>query len=415
MTDVLRDVIRQNRSGQPAAIPSVCSAHEDVIAASLALAERLDRAIVIEATSNQVNQDGGYTGLRAAGFIDMVHIIADREGVDRDRIVFGGDHLGPQAWRSLNAEAALDKAKALMSDYVTAGFSKIHIDCSEGCADEPAQVSDSVASSRSALLAEICESAAPDPSALLYVIGTEVPPPGGARMDDQGDIAATDPDAARATLEAHRLAFRSAGLTEALGRIGALVVQPGVEFSPMHVHHLSPDRNPGLIDATEGWEICLEAHSTDYQRPETYPHLAELGFAFQKVGPALTFAWRQAIYALDSLREMSGWGRRQVQPVMEALMLAEPRHWQGHYHGSEEDRRIARHFGLADRIRYYWSHPEAQAAVAELLGGLDGKRLPEPLLWQVFDRTTLELLDTAPTPRALVRAEIQRALTPYFF
>ena len=415
MTDVLRDVIRRNRAGEAAAIPSVCSAHQEVLAASLALAERLDRAIGIEATSNQVNQDGGYTGMRAADFIAMVHRIADREGVNRDRIVFGGDHLGPQVWRRQEAGVAMDKAHALMADYVRAGFTKIHIDCSEGCAGEPAQLSDSITSARSAELAAACERVAPDASALTYVIGTEVPPPGGARVDEDGDIAATDPKAARATLNAHRTAFLDAGLSGAVERVGGLVVQPGVEFSPMQVHHLPQRRDPGLMVATEGWDICLEAHSTDYQQPEVFPRLAELGFAFQKVGPALTFAWRQAVYALDGLCDMAGWGARTVQPTMEALMLADPGHWQGYYQGLEEERRIARHFGLADRIRYYWPRHEAQTAVATLFGRLSGRTLPEPLLWQVFDGATLDLLEGAPTPPKLLRAEIQRALKPYFF
>ncbi len=415
MTDILLDVIRRNRAGEAAAIPSVCSAHREVLAASLALAERLDRAIAIEATSNQVNQDGGYTGMRAADFIAMVHRIADREGVDRDRIVFGGDHLGPQAWRSQEPGPAMEKARALMADYVRAGFTKIHIDCSEGCTGEPAQLSDALTSARSADLAAACEAAAPDAGALTYVIGTEVPPPGGARVDEAGDIAATDPKAAHATLDAHRTAFLEAGLSGALERIGALVVQPGVEFSPMQVHHLPTRRDPGLMAATAGWDICLEAHSTDYQHAEVFPRLAELGFAFQKVGPALTFAWRQAVYALDSLQEMAGWGARVVQPAMETLMLAEPVHWQGHYHGSDEEKRIARHFGLADRIRYYWPRLEAQTAVATLFDRLEGRALPEPLLWQVFDGATLALLEGAPTPQSLLRAEIQRALNPYFF
>ena len=69
MTDILRDIIARNRGGAAVAIPSVCSAHPDVLRASLRLAQARDRAVVIEATSNQVNQDGGYTGMTPAAFI----------------------------------------------------------------------------------------------------------------------------------------------------------------------------------------------------------------------------------------------------------------------------------------------------------------------------------------------------------
>ena len=110
MTEVLRNIIAQNRAGDRVAIVSVCSAQPDVLRASIAMAQRLDRQIVIEATSNQVNQDGGYTGITPSEFIEYVHGLADDVAADRERIIFGGDHLGPQAWRRLNAKAAMAKA-----------------------------------------------------------------------------------------------------------------------------------------------------------------------------------------------------------------------------------------------------------------------------------------------------------------
>ena len=183
---------------------------------------------------------------------------------------------------------------------------------------------------------------APDPATLLFVIGTEVPPPGGARTDDHGDIPPTTPDSAKATLDAHRDAFTALNLP--LDLIGGLVVQPGVEFSPMEVHHLPLTRDPHLLDALTDWpKVCLEAHSTDYQHPDAYPRLAELGFAFQKVGPALTFAWREALYALDTIRAQNGWATGPSLPdTMEAVMLANPGYWQAHIHGDSADPRSDR-------------------------------------------------------------------------
>ncbi|MEM7256521.1 MAG: class II D-tagatose-bisphosphate aldolase, non-catalytic subunit, partial [Pseudomonadota bacterium] len=69
MTELLRNVIDRNRRGELVAIPSVCSAQFDVLEASLLRAEVLDKPIVIEATSNQVNQFGGYTGMQPVDFI----------------------------------------------------------------------------------------------------------------------------------------------------------------------------------------------------------------------------------------------------------------------------------------------------------------------------------------------------------
>lgn len=418
MTDILQDIIARNRAGQICAIPSVCSAHPDVLRASLMLAERLDQPVVIEATSNQVNQDGGYTGMRPADFIAFVHGIADAAGVARARIIFGGDHLGPQVWRKGPADQAMAKARVLVADYVRAGFNKIHLDCSEGCAGEAAQVGDALAATRAADLAGAALAAARDPGTLMFVIGTEVPPPGGARADEHGDIAPTTPTSAAATMAAHEAAFRAAGLGHILPQIGGLVVQPGVEFSPMEVHHMPMARDPGLLSVLADWPgVCLEAHSTDYQHPAVFARLAQLGFAFQKVGPALTFAYRQAVYALDSLRQQAGWASTEpLFDTMERLMLAHPGYWQGHYHGTSGDLRVERHFGLADRIRYLWPQPEAVAAVAAVLDDLRGRNLPAPLLWQGFSPAMLARAAEieGPMPQALILASIQLALDPYF-
>ena len=407
MPEALRRIIRANRAGTRAAIPSVCSAHPEVLRASLLLAETLDREICIEATSNQVNPDGGYTGLTPADFATLVHRIADEAGVSRDRIILGGDHLGPQAWRRQPPDAAMAKAHEMVAAYVEAGFRKIHLDCSEGCAGEPAQLGDTVTAARSAALAR---TATAGDTNLLFVIGTEVPPPGGARTDEEGEIPATTPGAARATLDAHRSAFGD--LTPL---IGGLVVQPGVEFSPMHVHALPMDRDPHLLDALDDWPgLCLEAHSTDYQRPEVYPRLAELGFAFQKVGPALTFAYRQALYALDRIATATGCDGAGLEQAMERLMCAAPGHWQSHY--TTGPLRLQRHYGLADRIRYYWPHPEAQAAVSRLIATLPG-HLPDPLLRDFTDPNARARAESLPGTFAqrLVLAYVQEALAPYFF
>lgn len=413
----LRQIIARNRAGEAIAIPSVCTAHPDALEASLTLAESLDQPIVVEATSNQVNQDGGYTGLKPADFISFVKDIAAKSHVTHERILFGGDHLGPQAWRKLPADAAMAKAHRMVADYTAAGFTKIHLDCSEGCAGEPAQLPDEITAARSAALAATALKHAPRPENLLFVIGTEVPPPGGARTDDHGDIPPTTPESATATLTAHREAFRASNIP--LDLICGLVVQPGVEFSPMEVHHLPLGRDPHLLDALTDWpQVCLEAHSTDYQHPEAYPRLAQLGFAFQKVGPALTFAWREALYALDTIRAQNGWSTGPSLPdTMEAVMLANPAYWQAHIHGTTADPRTERHFGLADRIRYYWPDPKAQAAVQRLFAELADKRLPDPLLAAHFSASELASARESrhPLPRALTLARVQTALSPYFF
>lgn len=418
----LEDVVHRNRAGEAVALTAVCSAHPDVLCASLRLARQEGRTLLVEATSNQVNQFGGYTGMRPADFIAFVHRIGDRLSVDRAQVLFGGDHLGPQAWRSEAAEPAMAKARDMMAAYVRAGFAKIHLDCSEGCLGEPAQLGDGLAAERAADLAAICESAADDPAAISYVIGTEVPPPGGARgAEEHGALEPTTPERAATTIRRHAEAFGAHGLEAAFGRVAALVVQPGVEFGPDHVDRLDP-RVPDLLSpALAAYpRIAFEAHSTDYQPDAVFADLARRHFAILKVGPALTFAYRRAAYGLDALLKLyGGAGARPPLPeVMEALMLAQPRHWQAHYAGTDAAVAVLRHHGYADRVRYYWTLPEAVAAVSALEADFDALKPAEPALLQYFPRSVMDRAESlrgagiSPS-KALILAEIQVALAPY--
>jgi len=399
----LRDLIARNRNGSGEALPSVCSAHPDVLAASLLLADEWDVPLLIEATSNQVNQFGGYTGMTPPDFISFVRGIAARSGVDAGRVLFGGDHLGPQAWRDQPATIAMANARDLVAAYVKAGFTKIHLDCSEGCA---------------------CEAATADPTSLSYMFGTEVPPPGGARAEEGPiGIAPTEPANARATIGAHRDAFAALGLEQtAWQRAVGLVVQPGLEFAPDHIHRFdttSPDLLSPVLEGHDG--LSFEAHSTDYQYPDVFPALAQRHFAVLKVGPALTFAYRQAIYALDGV---ASWlapdaNRQPIAPVMEALMLETPKNWAKHYAGDAATLKLLRHFSYADRIRYYWAQPQATEAVGQLLAALGPNKPVAPLLEQYFAPEVIARAERleARSPdwaRALIYAQVQTALVPYF-
>ncbi len=421
MTNTLREVIARNRAGEAVALPSVCSAHPEVLLASARLAARMGTPLLVEATSNQVNQFGGYTGMKPADFVLYLRGICDRAGLDFGRVILGGDHLGPQVWRSRPAAEAMDHAATLMRLFVEAGFTKIHLDCSEGCAGEPAHVSDALSAERSAALMAVCEEYAPDPAALSYIVGTEVPPPGGARVEEgEAAIIPTAPQSARATLLAQRRQIEAKVSAAGWSRVVALVVQPGLEFSGHDVHAFdcaSPDALSPVLDDFAG--IAFEAHSTDYQRPEVYAELARRHFAVLKVGPALTYAYRQAIYALDLLADFLDSRPSQLRAAMEALMLDDPSAWSRHYEGGAEALRHLRHFGYADRIRYYWDRPEARAAVQALLDFLRGRPMPRYMLPQFFapdviGRAEGLMAEGTFWPDALLQAQVQDALLPYF-
>ena len=384
MHPALRDLAESRKRGRPRGITSVCSAHPLVIRAAIRHGVAHGAAVLIEATCNQVNQEGGYTGMTPADFARLVRAMAAEEGLAGENLILGGDHLGPNPWKSLPAEEAMARAGAMMRAYVEAGFEKIHLDASMGCKGEPPALGDEVVAARAAQLAAIAEKHAPDPARLAYVIGTEVPVPGGA--DHVLDhVTPTSPEAAWNTVAVHRDTFRREGLESAFDRVIAAVVQPGVEFGNANVVAYDRQAAARLSAALDRLDrLVFEAHSTDYQPPEALSALVRDGYPILKVGPWLTFALREALYGLDLVAgELDpSYGSRPLYQAMEALMQSEPGHWRGHYHGEEAEQRLHRHYSYSDRIRYYWPHETAQAAIGRLQRALEGRTIPEPLFSQ---------------------------------
>lgn len=371
-------------AGERRGITSVCSAHPLVIEATLRAGLGQTGPVLIEATCNQVNQDGGYTGMTPSAFRSFVEGIAARVGFPAGRIILGGDHLGPNPWRSLPAPEAMAKAEAMIAAYAAAGFTKLHLDTSMGCADEPAALPDDLTAARAARLAAVAEAHRQGPVAPVYVIGTEVPVPGGA-VGGLDHLQITSAAAALATHAVHAAAFAAAGQDAAFRRVIALVVQPGVEFGHDAVIAYDPARAAPLAAALRDLPgLVFEAHSTDYQSATGLRRLVDDGFAILKVGPWLTFALREALYGLDAAADVLDGQipQHRLMMQMEAAMQAAPGNWARYYHGDAADLWLQRHFSYSDRIRYYWPDPAAGGAVDALRARLGARLIPVPLLRQ---------------------------------
>lgn len=382
MTDLLLDLVRRHRAGSAVGIPSVCSVHPLVIEAAVLQALDDGGPVLLEATSNQVDQYGGYAGMRPPDFRDLAFGTAARLGLPRERVVLGGDHLGPNRWRGLGADDAMDRAEVLVAAYAEAGFRKIHLDCSMACAGDPEPLPDDIVAERAARLARVAEKSAQAGTRPVYVIGTEVPVPGGARETIES-LSPTSPAAARRTIAAHHAAFAAAGVEEAWERVIGLVVQPGVEFDHGHVVDYDRSRTRALtavLDDHPG--LVFEAHSTDYQTAESLRALVEDHWAILKVGPGLTFALREALYALAAIEDelVPKEERSGLVDVVERRMLEDPRWWQGYYQGDDDERRLARRYSYSDRVRYYWPDPQVHAAQSRLLANLAARPIPLPLI-----------------------------------
>jgi D-tagatose-1,6-bisphosphate aldolase subunit GatZ/KbaZ len=398
----LDEIVAAQHRGQGRGIPSICSAHPAVLRQALrALTHPL-----IEATCNQVNQFGGYTGMKPVDFVAFVRRIAGEAGIPFENILLGGDHLGPHVWQGEPADSAMAKARQMVASYSEAGFTKIHLDCSMRLAgDAPGALDKEVAARRAAELARVAEQSSQ--AAPRYIIGTEVPRPGGATANEEG-MHVTEVDDVCETIEVHRNAFQDIGLEAAWERVIAVVVQPGVEFGDDSVTPYSSEAGHGLSGFIDGQSLVYEAHSTDYQTAEALRNMVRDHFAILKVGPALTFAYREAIFALAMIE--NEWipksARSNLLAVIDEVMLARPNHWNGYYGGTAEELHLKRKFSLSDRIRYYWTDPESENAVNTLMGNLNRRPVPRSLASQFLGRTDL-------SPSEFIQWKIGRVLEDY--
>lgn len=398
----LDEVLAAQKRGEPRGIASVCSAHPAVLAQALSTFEHP----LIEATCNQVNQFGGYSGMRPQDFAAFVRRIAEEQHFPFERITLGGDHLGSHVWRDEPAGQAMSKARVMMDEFAQAGFMKLHLDCSMRLGDDPPGPLDTeVAAGRAAELAAVAEASSREHP--RYVIGTEVPLPGGATRPEVG-LHVTDVNDVCETIAIHCRAFQRLGLESAWERVVAIVVQPGVEFGDDFVHAYLPQAARGLSEFIEDQPTVYEAHSTDYQTRSVLKSMVRDHFAILKVGPALTFAYREAIFALAMIENewIEPAGRSKLIEVIDEAMQACPEHWAAYYHGSEREQAFKRKFSLSDRLRYYWARPDVQRALDTLMRNLGHRTLPHSLSSQFLGETGLNA-------DQFISRKIGRVLTNY--
>lgn len=395
MENFLLEMVRKQKTGVAAGIYSACTANEYAIRAVFRRALQSGQPALIEATANQVDQNGGYTGMTPAGFVKYVNRLADEMSFPREMIILGGDHLGPLTRTDWPEAEAMLYAEELVRQYVLAGFTKIHLDTSMLLADDDqnAVLADETIAARGARLCNIAEESwmqrkakLPDAQAPVYVIGSEVPIPGGAQEAEES-IQVTKPENCRKTLKTFEATFLKYNLADAWERVIGLVVQPGVEFGDSDVHIYNRSNASALTSSLNDWDQGIfEGHSTDYQTPDSLREMVQDGIAILKVGPALTFALRESLFALENIEKELYKGQSadlsEFRSVLDQQMVEKPASWHKHYHGNERELEFARAFSFSDRARYYLPEPAVKNSIKRLLDNLAQKEIPLTLLSQ---------------------------------
>ena len=417
-TDFLKEIVQQNRADGSRGIYSVCSAHRLVIEASMQQAKSDGSPLLVEATCNQVNHEGGYTGMTPSDFCKYVLDIAKEVGFSQEQLILGGDHLGPNPWTDLPAAQAMEAAKKMVADYVSAGFSKIHLDASMACADDVEPLADEVIAQRATILCAAGEAAVSDKNAApMYIIGTEVPVPGGAQ-EDLHELATTNIDDLKQTIQTHKAKFSENGLQNAWDRVIGVVVQPGVEFDHAMVIGYQSEKAQTLSKTILDFDnLVYEAHSTDYQTETALTNLVNDHFAILKVGPGLTYAAREALFALSYIEQewITNKPLSNLREVLEERMLENPKNWAKYYAGTEQEQAFARKYSFSDRSRYYWADPIVDQSVQTLINNLTEQPAPMTLLSQFMplQYAAFRAGQLNNDPLSLIRHWIQEVVSTY--
>lgn len=425
------NIVTQQKKGIPVGIYSACTASDLVIEAAMERAGKDNDVVLIEATANQVNQYGGYTGMKPGDYRDFVYSLADKNCFPKDQIILGGDHLGPLTWKGMPADRAMEESKELLRQFVLAGFTKIHIDTSMhlGSDNLKEKLDTEVIAERGAILAEIAErayaglkAAKPDAVHPVYVVGSEVPVPGGSQEEEEG-LQVTKVADFEETVSVFKDAFTRHKLERAWENVIAVVVQPGVEFGDETIHEYDRQAARELCSALKKYpNLVFEGHSTDYQTPKALREMVEDGIAILKVGPALTFALREALFAMAHIENELFADKSDLQisgfiDVLEETMLKDPENWNKHYHGSEGKLRLARKYSLSDRCRYYLPVPEVKEAVYRMIKNLNTVKIPQTLISQYMpvQYTKVRNGQLENNPASLIKDRVVNCIDEYLY
>ena len=403
MKHPMQEMMEKRRQGIKCGIPSYCTANELALEIAIRRAKMLNQPVLIEATANQVNQYGGYTGMLPKDFYKLVLDMAAAIDLPEQMVILAGDHLGPLTWQNLPEAEAMEKSIELVYQYTRAGFTKIHLDTSMKVADDAeGLLSTEVIARRGATLYkaaikgyEELKAEKPDAIRPVFVIGSEVPIPGGAQ-EAEDSLAVTSVEAFKDTVATYKRVWEEEGVGEGMNDVIAVVVQPGVVFGDDQVFLYDSAAAADLCAALKEFpEVCFEGHSTDYQSAKCLKAMVEDGIAILKVGPALTYGLREALFSMSLMENelVPAEERSNFIDVLENTMLANPGNWQKHYHGDEKQLHLARKYSFSDRARYYMGQPEVLEAMDKLFTNLNTYKIPLNMLHQYMPLTYAKVRD----------------------
>ena len=325
-------------------LPSFCTGNIDVLNSIMFFCHLQKLPCLIECTSNQVNQTGGYTKKTPKKFIKEIFDLRKKIKLSKNQLFLGGDHLGPLPWKYYNKKIALKNSINLIESFLKEKFCKIHIDTSIRCKDDNFFNNEIIFKRTKDILKNSrIKKRLKDK---FLVIGSEVPLSGSG---DNKKIILTNTK----QIKNESLKFRQIlkELNFKNKREFGLVVEPGMKY--MH----SSIKKPNLKKFKDKTKFSVknnfvfEAHSTDYQPLNILKKLSQNNFKFLKVGPELTYNYSRSLFYMQNLEVRFSFRKKsEITKKLFNTMKNNSKYWKNYYSNKKSQLLLN---SKLDRMRYY--------------------------------------------------------------
>ena len=337
------------------AMPSFCTANEEVIKIILLYCKIYNLPCLIECTSNQVNQFGGYIKKTPKEFSNLIFKIARTIKLNKKNIFLGGDHLGPLPWNNKNSNLAIKNSIELINNYISNKFCKIHIDTSVQCKNDKVFNSQIKFDRTKKILKKI---KLKKKSNIFYVVGSEVPISGSdkKKLLKPTSIYTIKKDSNIFS----ELLFKKSCKKKNFG----LVIEVGMKYMDKYI------QKPNLKNFLQKKNFSLknnfiyEAHSTDFQSINTLKKLVNNNFKFLKVGPELTYLYSRSLLLMQKIekhfieKNKSNFNENLIQE-----MLKNNKYWINFYEKNNYNQFLNSKY---DRSRYYLGTKKVKNSIGKL-------------------------------------------------
>jgi len=359
----------EKETGVRRTIFAACPNSPAVISASIRAAKRNNAPIYFAATLNQIDCDGGYTGMTQAEFTRLIQFEVERNHFTGPVIV-AIDHGGPwlkdrQRTEKWSVKDAMDGVKKSFEAAVLAGYDLIHVDPTVDINVPKGQIIDiHVVAERTVELIAHVEKFRKEKGlpAISYEVGTE---------EVHGGLA--DEKTFDTFIEELKKGLVNVGLADVwpcfiVGKVGTDL--DTTVFDPVVAKTLTSKVRP--------LGSYIKGHYTDdVANPEEYP-LCGMGAA--NVGPEFTISEYRALCELEELEiKYEKEGRVAVLSHMKEVLckaVHESHRWEKWLHEDEQSKDLnelteaRQDWIVATCCRYIWQQPAPLAARGFLYANL---------------------------------------------